>query len=191
MQNVAKIGFALGIGLLAPGCLVDMNVGDWITPRVNPGSPTGSAGNAGTSGSGGTGQEVDPPTMNACIDQGEGGPTSCKDVATWKLYASQTCEGEGLLLSAYTTREACGDGLFRYVDYTCCPKPETPPPTPTDCVDQEQGGPTSCKDVFTWKQYASQTCEGAGLLLNDYATREACGDGLFRYVDYTCCPSSL
>ncbi len=187
MRKVATVGFALGIGWLASACTVDMEVGDWLKTELGKGNGNGNGnGNGGSGGAGGGGNAAGEAGAGAvCVDHEQGSSTSCKDAATWKLYASQDCESESLLLDAYTPREACGDQLYRYVDYTCCP---VAPPPPSDCAPQEQGGETSCKDVGTWKLYASQACEGEGLMLGDYAPREVCGDELYRYVDYTCCP---
>jgi len=69
-------------------------------------------------------------------------------------------------------------------------KPCVPPPTETpSCTTEVQGSDTSCKDVGTWKQYAWESCQAAGLVLNDYAPYEGCGEGDsgFRFVKYTCC----
>jgi hypothetical protein len=184
MRNVATVGLALGIGWLATACKVDMNVGDWLTPDLElGGTDTGSGSGSGGSGSGDKG-DPDPQTMPACIEEEQGGETSCKDVATWKDYAWQACEAQGLQLSSYIPREECGKDAFRYVDYSCCPE-VTPP---SSCIKEEQGGDTSCKDVATWKQYADQACASHGLLLSSYAPREECGKDAFRYVDYSCCP---
>jgi hypothetical protein len=129
---------------------------------------------------------TEPPLNPDCIKQEQGSESSCKDVVTWKEYAAQACESSGMLFTDYAPREECGPNSYRYVDYTCCPK--DPPPTPTDCVHPAQGGPGSCKDVATWKLYASQDCEAGGRMLTAYETQDECGDGLYRYVKYTCCP---
>jgi hypothetical protein len=133
---------------------------------------------------------VAPPPPVSCESRIEGGPTSCKDVATWKLYASQTCEAAGLLLNDYTPTEDCGSGNYRYVRYTCCkPAPSQPPPPPAACERRQEGSPTSCKDVGTWKEYASGICGAAGLLLQEYEPAEDCDNGNYRYVRFTCCRS--
>jgi hypothetical protein len=63
---------------------------------------------------------------------------------------------------------------------------EPVPPANPDVVTGEEGGPTSCKPVYIWKDYVSQTCAAAGLQLAGYTPREDCGDGNFRYVKYEC-----
>lgn len=199
MRNVATIGLACGIGWLATACTLDMNVGEWIKPNLDPGgNGSGSGGKGGGSGTGSSGsasgkksEDTDPPTVPACIEQEQGSATSCKDVATWKQYASQACESSNLQLTDYVPEQDCGNGAFRYVGYTCCPKPvppPPPPPPPSKCIDQKQGGATSCKDASTWKLEASLACEGSGLQLADYLPEEECGKDGFRYVSYTCCP---
>jgi Copper-binding of amyloid precursor, CuBD len=188
MRHVATIGLVFGMGLLAAGCQVGMDIGDLIEGGYLGGTGSGNGHGSSGSGSGSAGKDSGPPAAPGCTNQTEGSNTSCKDVATWKQYASNTCESSGGLLSDYSTREECGKGLYRFVDYTCCPQPAPPPdPQPTDCTKQTEGGDTSCKDVATWKQYASNTCESSGGLLSDYSTREECGQGLYRFVDYTCC----
>lgn len=73
------------------------------------------------------------------------------------------------------------------VKYTCCkPEPATAP-APSSCDTRVEGGPTSCKSVETWKLYAHQACQDAGLQLADYGPSEDCGEGNFRTVKYTCC----
>lgn len=65
-----------------------------------------------------------------------------------------------------------------------CAAVSTAPPT---CEKRTQGGPTSCKPVATWKQYASEDCIASGLNLTEYGVSEDCGGGNSRYVNYVCC----
>ncbi|MEO7097467.1 MAG: hypothetical protein ABI175_29670 [Polyangiales bacterium] len=58
------------------------------------------------------------------------------------------------------------------------------------CVDATQGSTSSCKPDTLWKDYASSDCTSRGLVLGKLATRESCGDGVSRYVDYQCCPAT-
>jgi hypothetical protein len=63
-----------------------------------------------------------PPPPTKCEKRTQGGPTSCKDAATWKLYAHEDCKASGLVLTEYHQRETCGivAGSSVYVDYVCC-----------------------------------------------------------------------
>ena len=124
-----------------------------------------------------------------CIDLVQGSETSCKDVGTWKQYASQSCEQSGLALSDYLPKDACGPDSFRSVGYTCCPKvaPPPPPPPPSTCVTGAQGGDTSCKDAGAWKMEAGQACSDLGLSLRAYTPEKECGKDNYQSVSFTCC----
>jgi hypothetical protein len=187
MRNVATIGFALGIAWLATGCTLDMKVGDWLKPDPD-GNGSGSSGSgSGGSGSGTAGKDGGPPATPECIDAEQGSETSCKDVGTWKQYAYDACQSSGLQLGNYTPLEECGEGLYRYVSYSCCKAEPPPPPPPSSCIDAKQGSDSSCKDVGTWKQHAYDACQSSGLQLGKYVPLEECGEGLYRYVSYSCC----
>lgn len=144
-------------------------------------------GGASADPSGGAKPDPLPPPPTECKSASQGGPTSCKDAGTWKAYASEACVAAGATLGDYLPYEDCGNGGTRYVKYTCCPAVPPPPPPPTECTTASQGGPTSCKDVGTWKSYAYEACVAAGATLTDYSTSEDCGNGNTRYVKYTCC----
>ncbi len=59
------------------------------------------------------------------------------------------------------------------------------------CVSLTQGGDTSCKPTYLWKQYANDDCVARGQVLGSFSTSVACdkSDG-HRYAKYTCCPQS-
>ena len=128
-----------------------------------------------------------PATDPGCTAQVQGGDTSCKDVGVWKQYAWESCQAAGLVLTDYAPYQACGEGSFRFVKYTCCKPTTPPPPPPRTCETRAEGGDTSCKSVGTWKQYAGEDCAAAGLQLTAYTPVEACGDDSYRFVTYTCC----
>jgi hypothetical protein len=74
-----------------------------------------------------------PPTL--CKPTTMGGPSSCKDPATWTSYATADCASRGLKLdpsSVYFQVQCSGTAkLFSYVDYACCgPAPPAASPTP-------------------------------------------------------------
>jgi len=56
----------------------------------------------------------------------DGGPTSCKEEATWTLYATYDCQQLGQALGEIAFVEECEPGSFRTMRYTCCPSPEVP-----------------------------------------------------------------
>jgi hypothetical protein len=131
--------------------------------------------------------EPPPPPPGQCTYESQGGETSCKDVATWKQYASDACVAAGKTLTDYSPGVDCGNGNYRYVKYTCCGKPVPPPPPPEECTTESQGSETSCKDVATWTKHASDSCAAAGKKLTSYSPGVDCGNGGYRYVKYTCC----
>jgi hypothetical protein len=61
-----------------------------------------------------------------------------------------------------------------------------PPPPPTTCTKVSDGGPSSCKDAATWKQYGAARCEQLGLSLSDLVYGTPCGSN-FQDVTYVCC----
>lgn len=62
-----------------------------------------------------------PPPPPACEGRYEGGPTSCKAPATWKLYASDSCAKDGLKLGELYYGASCGPGgESSEIKYTCC-----------------------------------------------------------------------
>jgi hypothetical protein len=99
------------------------------------------------------------PVPGRCFGDSLGGPTSCKSVDTWKLYATAICEKQGAKLTFQDFAEPCGGtpvpppvpvasdgktpqpvpptpvGSFRYTKFMCCtdqgctPVPEPVPPT--------------------------------------------------------------
>jgi hypothetical protein len=57
------------------------------------------------------------------------------------------------------------------------------------CIFIDDGGPTSCKDASTWKQYGSDRCGQQNLALMDLKLAIAC-DGGYSMVSYVCCGGS-
>jgi hypothetical protein len=128
-----------------------------------------------------------PPPPTTCTSEVQGGPTSCKDVVTWKRYASDACAAKGATLTDYAAYEDCGNGNTRYVKYVCCGASLPPTPPPATCTGKSQGSPTSCKSAQIWKQYATEDCAATGASLLDASPYDDCGDGGYRYVKYGCC----
>ena len=75
-----------------------------------PGSTPGT-GSGGTSGTGG----------GSCTGGGDGSPSSCKSVATWRQYATETCTRQNLVLTDIAFGESCGTDFYRYSRFVCCP----------------------------------------------------------------------
>jgi hypothetical protein len=61
-------------------------------------------------------------------------------------------------------------------------------PPGTACVEIDDGGPTSCKDPATWKQYGLQACAQKNLTLTDVKVVTPCAGG-DSVVTYVCCGS--
>jgi len=70
-------------------------------------SPTGAGGSGGSTGGG------------SCINVIDGGPSSCKDYATWKKYGTDRCAQQKLVLTDVLTLTTCAGGI-ESVAYVCC-----------------------------------------------------------------------
>jgi hypothetical protein len=183
----------------------------------------------GSGGSGGSGPATGGSTGVSCVKiDGGGGPTSCKDAATWKKYGADACAQQNLVLNDIAYGAACGAN-FQNATYVCCGGATgsgtgaggasgggaiscdaytnaagasckrcvdatgvvlsdecPPPPPPTTCTKVSDGGPSSCKDAATWKQYGAARCEQLGLSLSDLVYGTPCGSN-FQDVTYVCC----
>ena len=190
---------------------------------------------AGSGGTGGSGSGTTDP--GACITLSDGGPTSCKDPATWKKYGTDACAQQKLTLTDLKPVTTCAGGNYESVAYICCgsvPSSDAGSPAPvvtcaqtpaagggvcqtctdetgkivkTDCPDGspssggfggstgtgggtcttiDDGGPTSCKDPATWKQYGADRCGQQNLSLTDIKPQTMCAGG-YATVTYVCC----
>jgi hypothetical protein len=186
-----------------------------------PPSSSGAGGGGSTGSSTGTGGS----SGGSCIKlDGGGGPSSCKDAATWKQYGADACAQQNLVLSDIAYGAACG-ASFQDATYVCCGVGTATggtsgsgaitcdaytnaagaackrcvdanggvvsdecaqPQPPTSCTKINDGGPSSCKDAATWKQYGTAACAGMGLTLSDIAYGTPCGAN-FQDVVYVCC----
>jgi hypothetical protein len=130
------------------------------------------------------------PPGQMCIRIQQGDATSCKDQGTWKQSGYEACLLQKMNLTDYALGPVC-DGGYQSATFVCCYTPPTPPPPPpappTMCTKIQDGGPTSCKDLGTWKQYGSDACRAQNLILTDYAPGESCDNGNYRTVTYVCC----
>jgi hypothetical protein len=49
----------------------------------------------------------DPADLLVCTEETMGGETSCKDAGLWKGVAGESCQGQGLTLTAYSLHGGC------------------------------------------------------------------------------------
>ena len=70
----------------------------------------------GSGGTSGSGPGSDP---GACITLSEGGPTSCKDAATWMKYGTESCAQQKLTLTDLKPVTTCAGGNYESVTYVC------------------------------------------------------------------------
>jgi hypothetical protein len=65
-----------------------------------------------------------PPPPQSCFIDTMGGPTSCKDTATWIGYAASTCKQNGLGLGRYWFMAPCSKSTYEifysYICFECC-----------------------------------------------------------------------
>jgi len=137
-----------------------------------------------------TGTPVDPtPPATSCkeIPVGDG---TCDATLDLKGQAVQACQAMGAVLQDVKVRNTCADGTVGALIVTCCvaTDPVQPTPDPKACTSTMEGSDSSCKDPDTWKHYAIGDCQQQGLTLVDVSPFEPCGDNLFRYMKYACCP---
>jgi len=160
---------------------------------------------AGSGGAGGSGPGNNP---GACITLTDGGPSSCKDAATWMKYGAARCAQQNLTLTDLKPVTTCAGGNYESVAYVCC---GTVPPGDSGttgpvitgsggssgsggstgtgsgaCTSIDDGGPTSCKDPATWKQYGVDRCGQQNLILTDLKPLTVCAGG-YASVTYVCC----
>jgi len=97
--------------------------------------------------------------------------------------------GGAIACDAYTNAAAavckrCVDANGVVLSDECPPPP--PPQPPTSCTKRSDGGPSSCRDTATWKQYGATSCARLGLTLSEIAYGTPCGPN-FQDVVYVCC----
>jgi hypothetical protein len=95
----------------------------------------------------------------------------CEPAETLIDRARAACEAQALTLSDrdLTTLDACGDGRFRGLEYTCAPAhPTHAPPNskaPAGCLTEDLPLDGACKPEDDLRLEALQWCEEAGLTL--------------------------
>ncbi|WP_437479880.1 hypothetical protein WME75_34465 [Sorangium sp. So ce1014] len=109
--------------------------------------------------------------------------TECTDAEALKERARGACEGALRELAEVDLRDACGDGLFRRVEYRCV--------EPAECISGTLGDGVACQDPNALIAQGTPICEEAGLVLRDLqfdkGDYEVCGGGV-REATYLCCP---
>lgn len=127
---------------------------------------------------------ADLPPVLQCITAILGDSVQCETLAVWLDRAAQACMATGGKLAGGGIFDSCGANSFLYLKYTCCPTGDT-----SNCSAELQGGTTSCKDEATWRANAALSCSATSTIPMNIALSESCGTGLYRYVNYLCCPA--
>jgi hypothetical protein len=108
-----------------------------------------------------------PPPAQMCIGITDGGPTSCKDPATWKSYGVDRCAQQNLALTDIKLATTCAGG-YSTVTYVCCgapggTMPTPPPPPPLKCAESTDASGRICKTCYDqYGMVASSDCMGTG-----------------------------
>jgi hypothetical protein len=148
MRGDSFIRSLLAVGLVAlagAGCDLKSSLQDMQPPKGDTSTPGTDAGAGGASGGAAscvaevgpngvckrcydaTGILVHedcppppPPTPDPmCVNIQDGGPTSCKDAATWKKYGTDRCAQQSLTLTNLIPGTPCGAN-YQDVTYVCC-----------------------------------------------------------------------
>jgi hypothetical protein len=127
-----------------------------------------------------------PTAPTDCQPYSDGGPKSCQSAVAWKLALTAQCQSRGLGLGDLSLSGDCGSGSFQSASYLCCGVRATPPPTPS-CQSVVYPA-RSCRDEATWKQLASDLCQGQGLTVGAVGYIDSCGSGSWQDMKYVCCP---
>ena len=120
-----------------------------------------------------------------CTSETQGGPTSCKDEATWSAYGAMACAGKGLDLKHVSFAQSCGTGRWREATYDCC---NAPTPPPRMCMWAPATiAPGTCLMSDAWKKEGIAFCSMHKLQLNDLKLDRPCGMGGFSAAQFECC----
>jgi hypothetical protein len=158
------------LGALAVTALLGTGCDEWLkvweaaqasnNGGVSPGKDAGgpSMGTAGTPNGSGPG---------ACLTLSDGGPTSCKDAATWMTYGAQICAEKNLTLTDLKPITTCAGGNYESVAYVCCrsvPPSDAGAPAPAitcaTTMDASGGSCETCTDE-TGKVVKSDCADGS------------------------------
>jgi hypothetical protein len=158
--------------------------------KVDPsaGKPADEGKNAWQTGTSVSTKTETTTAPSLCTAQGAGSPTTCETSATWKKYATDTCEKAGMQVTRADMGDECGENSFRFIKFECC-KLEPATPEPSSCTAQGEGSPTTCETSATWKKYATDTCAKAGMQVTQLDMGDECGENSFRFIKFECCKS--
>lgn len=129
----------------------------------------------------------------ACVDLAFDHDVVCEDMPQAKDQAWAECRKRTLELTKFGPGSCLAGDLVR-LQYSCCPKPEEPPPTPagpfapkiaryaqytccaspTECLIQQLGGDSVCKDAAAFEAEAAAACATTGGTLTNVGLYVAC-----------------
>jgi hypothetical protein len=138
-----------------------------------------TTGAAGAPGSGSDGTPGSTGSAGAPVRGGSGGAGPAGASGS----SSGSCEA---FMGPTGVCKRCYDaaGLLILED---CPPPPPPPSDAATCVSIDDGSPSSCKDLGTWKQYGADRCKQQNLVITNITPGATCADGYYSTVTYTCC----
>jgi hypothetical protein len=122
-----------------------------------------------------------------CESELFGSDSDCRYPEDWADLADAYCRSADKLLGATEVQEACGDGRFRFLEFSCCPAAQPDPDPAPECFAGELGGETLCKDAATWFASATVACGKWGAAVEWSELGASCGEGLFSGVSFNCC----
>jgi hypothetical protein len=131
--------------------------------------PSGSTGAGGSTGTGSGGSQM-------CIAIDDGGPSSCKDAATWKQSGSDRCGQQNLALTDLKFGVAC-DGGYSMVSYVCCGAGAAPGPVAAcdSWVNPDGAVCKQCRDASG--NVISLDCTGGQMPPNEICDVKTNADG--------------
>ena len=134
-----------------------------------PSGSTGAGGSTGTGAGGSGGSQM-------CIAIDDGGPSSCKDAATWKQYGSDRCGQQNLTLTDLKFGVAC-DGGYSMVSYVCCGAGAAPGPVAAcdSWVNPDGAVCKQCRDASG--NVISLDCTGGQMPPNEICDVKTNADG--------------
>ncbi|HET9451080.1 MAG TPA: hypothetical protein VFO83_09375 [Aggregicoccus sp.] len=118
-----------------------------------------------------------------------GGPEQCRSLEQWQAYAVQTCQRFAATLEEAELMPGhdCGDGLARYVSFTCRGQlaPHAPQGGSVYAYPGIVGGADQCRPEADWAPLAAELCGPHQAAVQVVPERE-CGEGQTRYARVTC-----
>lgn len=122
-----------------------------------------------------------------CESQLLGSDNDCRYPEEWEDLGDAFCRSAGAMMGAFESMETCGDGRYRFLEFSCCPAAEPDPDPALQCFAGELGGDTLCKDAATWLDSAEVACGKWGAAVDWSELSTSCGEGLYSGVSFNCC----